>query len=144
MICYGLDLLWFFKAWISNDIQMRTFCVITHTCCDSNDGLYKLPLPLKHGRTNALDKNYFWNYSPYRNLNTMLVKIGVPFYWHILTLIPAWDEQVNTCPGKKVWDEITLTFPNFYDAAVEVWEWISYFTPHYMMDVIPYPCRDWT
>ena len=28
-------------------------------------------------------------------------------------------------------------------AAVEVWEWngISNFIPHYMMDVITYPCR---
>ena len=26
--------------------------------------------------------------------------------------------------------------------AVEVWEWISNFTPHYVMHVITYPCWD--
>ena len=29
----------------------------------------------------------------------------------------------------KVWDEFTYPFPNYDGAAVEVWEWISNFTP---------------
>ena len=28
----------------------------------------------------------------------------------------------------------------FHGAAIEVWEWISNFIPHFMMDVITYPC----
>ena len=36
----------------------------------------------------------------------------------------------------KVWGEIS--YPNGY--TVEVWEWINNFIPHFMMDVITYPC----
>ena len=38
----------------------------------------------------------------------------------------------------NVWDAVTYPFPNFNDAAVEVWEWI--FIPYFIMDVITYPC----
>ena len=42
----------------------------------------------------------------------------------------------------KVWYEITYPFPNFNGYTVEVWEWISNFIPHFIMDVIIYPCWD--
>ena len=35
---------------------------------------------------------------------------------------------------------MTCPFPNFNGATVEVWKWISKFIPHFMMDVITYPC----
>ena len=38
----------------------------------------------------------------------------------------------------KVWHEITWPFPN--RCTTEVCEWISYFIPHFMMNVITYPC----
>ena len=50
---------------------------------------------------------------------------------------------------RKVWDEIIYPFLNFngYTDEVwdngytdEVWEWISNFTPYFIMDVIIYPC----
>ena len=41
--------------------------------------------------------------------------------------------------SNKVLDKITYPFPNFNGCKVEVWEWISYFTPHFLMDVITYP-----
>ena len=40
----------------------------------------------------------------------------------------------------EVWDETTYPFPNFNDATVEVWEWISNLNPHFIMDIITYPC----
>ena len=42
----------------------------------------------------------------------------------------------------KVKVEITYIFPNFNRATVEVWEWISNFTRHFITDVITYPCWD--
>ena len=39
-----------------------------------------------------------------------------------------------------MWDEITYPFPNFNGCTVEVWEWINNFIPHFIMDVITYPC----
>ena len=33
-------------------------------------------------------------------------------------------------------DEITYPFPNSNDVAVEVWEWINKFTPHFTGYVI--------
>ena len=41
-----------------------------------------------------------------------------------------------------MWYEITYPFLNFYDATVEIWEWMSYFIPHFTGDVIIYPCWD--
>ena len=35
-----------------------------------------------------------------------------------------------------VWDEIIYQFPNFKGYTVEVWERISYFIPHLLMDVL--------
>ena len=40
-------------------------------------------------------------------------------------------------PG-NVWDEITYPFLNFNGGTVEVYEWISNFIPHIIMDVITY------
>ena len=42
----------------------------------------------------------------------------------------------------KVWDEITYPFPNFNGCTIEVWEWISNFIPHFIIDVITYPWWD--
>ena len=42
----------------------------------------------------------------------------------------------------KVWDGIIYPFPNFNGTTVEVWEWISNFIPHFIMDIIAYPCWD--
>ena len=64
-----------------------------------------------------------------------------PFYW--MTLIPSW---INNYIHYKVWDEITYPFPNLIGATVEVWEWISNFTPHFTGHVITYPSwgpRSW-
>ena len=40
-----------------------------------------------------------------------------PFYWHGLTLIPAW---VSNYIHYKVWDDITYPFLNFSGYTVEV------------------------
>ena len=63
-----------------------------------------------------------------------------PFHQHGLTLIPAW---LSNHMLSKICDEVTYSFPNFNSCTVEVWEWISNFTPHFMMDVITYPCCQW-
>ena len=44
--------------------------------------------------------------------------------------------------SSNVWDENTYPFPNVNGATVEVFEWITNFTSHIIMDVIAYPCRD--
>ena len=59
-----------------------------------------------------------------------------PFYKHELTL------NLADYMSSKVWDKITNPFPNFNGATVEVWEWISDFIPHFIMDVITYPRQD--
>ena len=41
----------------------------------------------------------------------------------------------------KVWDEIIYPFPNFNGGTVDVWEWKSNFIPHFITDVITYPCK---
>ena len=60
-----------------------------------------------------------------------------PFYLHGLTLIPAWIS--NHMPD-NVWNEIAYPFPIFNGATGEVWEWICNFIPHFIIDVITYPC----
>ena len=39
----------------------------------------------------------------------------------------------------KVWDEINYPFPNLNGCTIELWEWISNFIRHFIMDVITYP-----
>ena len=56
-----------------------------------------------------------------------------------ITVITAW---ISNHMSNKVWREITYPFPNFNGATVEVWEWISNFIPHFIMDMIAYPCWD--
>ena len=53
---------------------------------------------------------------------------------------PAW---ISNHMSNEVWDEITYPFPNFNGCTVEVWEWKSNFIPHFIMDVITYPCWDY-
>ena len=40
--------------------------------------------------------------------------------------------------------EISYPFLNFNGCTVEVQEWVSNFTPHFMMDVITYSYWDWS
>ena len=58
-----------------------------------------------------------------------------PFYWQRLTLILA--RIGNHMPSKVGWNYLSIL--NFNGCTVEVWEWISYFIPHILMDVITYP-----
>ena len=53
---------------------------------------------------------------------------------------PAWIS--NHLPGKG-WDEITYPSINCNGCTVEAWELIGNFIPHFIMDVIDYPCWDW-
>ena len=62
-----------------------------------------------------------------------------PFHQLDLTLISAWISD-RIC--SKVWDRITYRFPNFNGCTVGVWEWISNFISHLILDVIIYPCWD--
>ena len=59
------------------------------------------------------------------------------FCYHALIQIPAWRSNYMQY---KVWDEITDRFPNFNEAAIGVWEWISNFIPHLTGNAITYPC----
>ena len=52
-------------------------------------------------------------------------------------LLLVWITSHMPC---KMWDEITYPFLNFN--TVEVWEWISNFFSHFVIDLITYPC--WT
>ena len=56
-----------------------------------------------------------------------------PFYWHGLTLIPAW---ISDYIHYKVWYEIIYPLSNSNGATDEVWEWISNFIPHFTGHVI--------
>ena len=57
---------------------------------------------------------------------------------YLVTLIPAWLSNYMYI-HYKVWDEITYPLPNFNGEAVEVWEWIRNFIPHFTGHVITYP-----
>ena len=59
------------------------------------------------------------------------------FHNHGVYLIPAWIS--NPMPS-KVWFGKTYLFPNFNGCIGEIWEWISNFIPHFVIDVITHPC----
>ena len=49
--------------------------------------------------------------------------------------------QHDCIPG-KMWGEITNPFQNFNGCTAEVYEWISNFILHFIIDVNTYPCWD--
>ena len=69
-----------------------------------------------------------------------------PFYWHGLTLVPAWISTwltlvpawISNHMPNKVWNEITYPFSNFNSLTVEVCERVYNFIPHFIMDMITY------
>ena len=52
------------------------------------------------------------------------------------------DVHQNYLIGTNHMNEITYPFQNLNGATVEVWKGISNFIPHYIVDLITYPCRD--
>ena len=62
-----------------------------------------------------------------------------PFYQRCLT-VTAW---ISRHMPSKVCNEITYPPPKFKGCIVELWEWISYSTPHTIVDAITYSCGDW-
>ena len=59
--------------------------------------------------------------------------VGVGVGWYA-ALMHLWDSAHAS--------KITYTFPNFNGCTVEVWEWISNFNQHFMMDVSTNSCWD--
>ena len=74
------------------------------------------------------------------------------FYWvkprpqhhNILTWINLNPAGISNHTPSKLWDEIIYPLPNFNGCTVEVWKWISNFISHFIIDVITYPCWDWS
>ena len=54
-----------------------------------------------------------------------------------ITLIQA---SISNHIPSKVWDAITYPFPNFKGWIVKIYEWISTFIPHFVIDPITYLC----
>ena len=50
-------------------------------------------------------------------------------------------QESSHMPNKE-WGEITYLSPDFNSSTVEIYEWISNFIPHFIMDVITYPHWD--
>ena len=72
-----------------------------------------------------------WHSTEFHTLQrTIPGKQGSPGEGGYCTLIPAW---MSNYIHYNMWDEITYPFPNFNNATVEVWKWISNFTPHSLL-----------
>ena len=77
----------------------------------------------------------------YNQHNSVSCKdIWGPFYQHGLIIIPA---RISYHMPSKLWDEITYPFPNFNGCTVDVFEWSSNFSSHFIMDVIIHPCYNY-
>ena len=55
--------------------------------------------------------------------------------------INEWKWTCNRMPSERR-NGIIYAFPNFNGCTVEVWDWISNFIPHIILDGVTYPCRD--
>ena len=68
-------------------------------------------------------------------------------YHMIIPVLDMMDHYQTTFIGMYricLWEFIMclLTWINFNGCTVEVWEWINNLIPHFIMDVITYPCWD--
>ena len=82
-------------------------------------------LPKKMWPSN-LFQQYGWKMSP-----------GTHFTKNDLILISGW---ISNCVHYIVWFDINYPFPNFKDAAVGVWVWISNLISHFARRIVDYPC----
>ena len=62
-----------------------------------------------------------------KTVSDMLHRYHVSFYWHWSTLTSV---GISNYIHYNVCNKITYPFPNFNGCTVEVWEWISNFTPN--------------
>ena len=81
-----------FRAW-----SLSTHMLGFYGGAPSNGYLSEIHLNFKH-------------YSEKCNHSFLQLPSNSFFYWHCLTLIPAWISNHMPC---KAWDEITYPFPNF-------------------------------
>ena len=74
-------------------------------------------------------------------MSTLYIHVNTwgTFYYHELTLIPAW---IRHHMPSKIWDEVTNPFPNFNGFTVDVCERRNYFILQFIMDVITHSCSD--
>ena len=83
------------------------------------------PLRLSHRSLSARARNK--HIERFLNLiNKFIYNLGFLFFKPGLTLIPA---CIRNYIHDKVWDEITYPFTNFNRVTIDVWGWISNFTP---------------
>ena len=65
-------------------------------------------------------------------------------------ILRIWQEAhgLTLIHGKRMsnamWDAIIHPFPNFNGATVKIWEWISNFIPHFIIDLITDLFWDWS
>ena len=91
------------RSWYDCKCQQLSNCVVI----DMRAASYCDVTPIDYSDTEYMDSF----------ITTMTLSASGPFYWHGLTLIPAWI--TNYMPG-KVWGEITYPFLNFNGCTVEV------------------------
>ena len=84
-------------------------------------------------QSESLSETKRWTY--HTRIATPLLQLLAPFTNNGLTLIPIWISNHKSVGWKY------LFIPNFKGITVEVWEWISNSIPHFVMDVIIYPCH---
>ena len=75
--------------------------------------------------TNRINELYKQVTAPY--IGYMVTRMGF-LYEHGLTLTPA---CICNYTYYEVWKENKSPFLNFNGGTVEVWEWTSYFIPHF-------------
>ena len=74
---------------------------------------------------------------------TVCIFLGIYCTWIEINLALISNDIPSKCQC-KMWDPLTDLFPNSEGCTVEVWEWISNFIPHFIMELITYPCGDLT
>ena len=97
-----------------------------------------------------LQSNEFYhNFKIYVNviLKVMRFKYQLQFFLSLWMLSGPFELYWNTAiqfnhTPNKVWHEITYPFPNFFGFIVDVWEWVSNISSHFIMGIITNPCTD--
>ena len=75
----------------------------------------------------------------WRDAALLCQKTKLPVIRHMASRAPV---CISNHRPIKTWDEITYPFSNFDSCMVKIWECITNFIQHFIMDVIAYPCWD--
>ena len=128
-----------FRVWKNGYILFKTLWVCVPNGLIDNPALVQIFARCRAGDKLLFGGLVYWHF--HASLSHDLLKNmnrntpGTTFT--NLTFVQAW---ITHAMPSKMWDDNTYPFSNLNGCTIEIWKWIRNFIPHFIKDIITYPC----